>query len=154
MNEAFTISSPVGRLGVSIDNEQLIGLKLNSESKLSNPATPFGNKVVDQIEQYFESPSFLFDLPLRQIGTEHQIKVWKALSEIPRGAVLTYGELAKKIGSSARAIGNACRNNPHPIVVPCHRIVAASDVGGFSGSQSGELVDIKRSLLRHEGLGY
>jgi len=154
MTESFTINTPVGRLAITIDNEGLSSVQLNSQSKLSSANSSLANKTVQQFTQYFESAEFKFDLPLNQNGTEHQLKVWAALSEIPAGTVLTYGELAKKIGSSARAIGNACRNNPLPIVVPCHRIVAASDIGGFSGTQSGVLLDIKRDLLCHEGLAY
>lgn len=154
MNEIFTINTKVGRLTLNIRDQKLSRVELNSACNLRSPESSFGQKVVDQILRYFKFPEFSFALPLEQCGTEHQLKVWSALSEIPSGMVMTYGELAKKIGSSARAIGNACRNNPHPIIVPCHRIVAASDIGGFSGSQSGELIDIKRSLLCHEGLSY
>ena len=154
MNDRFTITTQVGQLTICVDDDQLTSVKLNSQSKPTFPQTPLGKKIVEQIENYFNSSEFQFDLPLGQNGTEHQLKVWGALSKIPSGTVLTYGELAKKIGSSARAVGNACRNNPLPIVVPCHRIVAASDIGGFSGAQTGVLLDIKRDLLCHEGLSY
>ena len=154
MVDHFTINTPVGRLTIDIDSDLVNSIQLNSGFELSSAKSLLGEKVVKQIRQYFKSPEFKFDLPLLQRGTEHQLKVWEALSEIPSGTVLTYGKLAKKIGSSARAIGNACRNNPLPIVVPCHRIVAACDIGGFSGSQSGVLLDIKRDLLHHEGIVY
>lgn len=154
MNEVFTIETPVGRLAITIEADHVKKIKLNSESSVCVPQTAVGKIVVQQIKQYFESSKFEFDLPLQQQGTEHQLKVWSALSKIPVGTVQTYGELAKKIGSHARAIGGACRNNPLPIVVPCHRIVAASDIGGFSGAQEGVLLNIKRDLLCHEGLNF
>lgn len=154
MTESFVIDTPVGRLQIQIGDGQLVNIQLNSRSELMAAQTLFGQRVTEQIKDYFSSAQFKFDLPLLQKGTEHQLKVWSALCLIPSGSVLTYGQLAKKIGSSARAIGNACRNNPLPIVVPCHRIVAASAIGGFSGAQQGVLLDIKRDLLNHEGLSF
>ncbi len=154
MSEKFTIDTPIGRLDIEITDQALRQVELNSQSDLISPQSAFGIEVVEQINRYFKQADFQFDLPLVQSGTEHQLKVWSALSEIPVGSVLTYGELAKKIGSSARAIGNACRNNPIPLIVPCHRIVAASDIGGFSGAKEGVLLGIKRDLLCHEGLAY
>ncbi len=154
MKEIFVIDTQVGRLQIKIDENQLSNIQLNCQSDLIAAQTAFGKKVTQQLNNYFESAEFQFDLSLLQTGTEHQLKVWNVLCQIPSGSVLTYGQLAKKIGSSARAIGNACRNNPLPIVVPCHRIVAASDIGGFSGAQQGVLLEIKRNLLNHEGLSF
>ena len=73
--------------------------------------------------------------------------------EIPLGGVATYGELAAQLGSSPRAVGGACRNNPIPLLIPCHRVVSKTGVGGFSGEWGeGERVETKRWLLRHEGV--
>jgi len=152
--ENFVIGTPVGRLFIAVENNQLIKLELNSEQQLKLPSSDFAKVVSQQIQSYFNDAKFQFNLPLKQKGTEHQLKVWQALSNIPSGDVLTYGQLAKKIGSSARAVGNACRNNPLPLVVPCHRVVAASDIGGFSGEKQGVFLGIKRDLLNHEGLSY
>jgi len=154
MPDSFVIKTPVGLLKVTVENEQLKNIELNSQLPKCFPKTTFCKKVAEQIQSYFTNKSHRFDLPLIQEGTEHQLKVWSALSQIPFGTVLTYGELAKQIGSSARAVGNACRNNPHPIIVPCHRIVAASDIGGFSGAKKGVLLKVKRDLLKHEGLSF
>jgi methylated-DNA-[protein]-cysteine S-methyltransferase len=74
------------------------------------------------------------------------------LQKIPFGKVKTYGELAKILNTSARAVGNACRRNPVPLIVPCHRIVAATGIGGYAGRTSGDVHNIKRELLQHEGL--
>jgi methylated-DNA-[protein]-cysteine S-methyltransferase len=153
-DESFVIATTIGRLEIDIDDEKIKAIKLNSNKSLSKSKTKLGQKITEQFKCYFNNASFEFDLPLVQKGSEHQNKVWKALREIPPGQVLTYGALAKKIGSSARAIGNACRNNPIPIIVPCHRIVAAKDIGGFSGAQEGVLLNIKRELLAHEGLSF
>ncbi|MBT8127262.1 MAG: methylated-DNA--[protein]-cysteine S-methyltransferase, partial [Gammaproteobacteria bacterium] len=93
-----------------------------------------------------------FDLPCALQGTPFQQKVWNELKKIPCGTVITYGELANKLGTSARAIGNACRKNPIPLVIPCHRVVAANGIGGYSGDTNGAWLRIKSWLLRHEGV--
>ena len=83
-------------------------------------------------------------------GSEFQRRLWDALCEIPRGRTLTYGELAKRLAVDARAIGQACGDNRLPIVIPCHRVVAANGIGGFAHSTGGYLVEAKRWLLAHE----
>ena len=84
-------------------------------------------------------------------GTPFQRRVWQALRGIPSGSTCSYGELAHELGSSARAVGGACRRNPIPIVVPCHRVAAAAGgVGGFMGQRDGEALTIKQWLLDHE----
>lgn len=85
-------------------------------------------------------------------GTEFQIKVWKAISNIPKGKFLTYKELAKTIGKpkAARAIANACGKNPYPIKIPCHRVIRSDgNIGGYSGKGG---VNSKIILLKKEGV--
>ena len=85
-------------------------------------------------------------------GTEFQIKVWKAISNIPKGKILTYKELAKTIGKpkAARATANACVKNPYPIKIPCHRVIRSDgNIGGYSGKGG---VNSKISLLKKEGV--
>jgi len=90
------------------------------------------------------------------MGTEFQRKVWQSLQDIPVGEVRTYGSLAKELNSSARAVGNACRQNLFPVIVPCHRVVSASGIGGYAGDtlarQHGQInfLHIKQWLLAHE----
>ncbi|MBS1146921.1 MAG: methylated-DNA-(protein)-cysteine S-methyltransferase, partial [Proteobacteria bacterium] len=79
-----------------------------------------------------------------------QKRVWRALMEIPAGHPTTYGALAKQLGTAARAVGQACGSNPLPILVPCHRVVAANGLGGFMHSASGAPLDVKTWLLAHE----
>jgi len=90
-------------------------------------------------------------LPLAPTGTPFQKRVWQALLEIPPGRVRTYGDLARSLGTSPRAVGNACRANPIPLLIPCHRVVAADGLGGFAGETTGTWPDLKRWLLRLEG---
>ena len=91
-----------------------------------------------------------FDLPLATRGTPFQHRAWQGIRSVPRGEVQTYGQLATRIGSAARAVGQACGANPFPLVTPCHRIVASSGLGGFAKASSGYLIDAKRWLIAHE----
>lgn len=113
--------------------------------------TGYARRVQEQLLRYFQDGCITFDLDLAVRGTPFQVRVWKALQLIPAGHVLTYGELAKRLNTSSRAVGNACRANPVPIVIPCHRVVAKAGLGGYSGKREGEELDIKRWLLLHEG---
>lgn len=102
-----------------------------------------------QLDAYFDGDLSDFDLPLNPMGTKHQEKVWKAMCDIPYGETATYGDLAKTIGSAAQAVGNACGRNPLPVLVPCHRVVAAAGkLGGYSGDGG---LYTKRALLVLEG---
>jgi methylated-DNA-[protein]-cysteine S-methyltransferase len=84
-------------------------------------------------------------------GTPFQQRLWRELTAIPFGETRSYGELAKKLNSSARAVAGACRRNRLPLLVPCHRVVAKSGLGGFMGHTDGAALAIKRWLLQHEG---
>jgi methylated-DNA-[protein]-cysteine S-methyltransferase len=108
--------------------------------------------VVAALRTYFADAGRVPAVDVVFNGTDFQNRVWSALRTIPAGQVVTYGALAERLGSGARAVGGACRRNPVPILVPCHRVVAANGLGGFSGDTSGRLVDIKRRLLVHEGI--
>jgi methylated-DNA-[protein]-cysteine S-methyltransferase len=108
--------------------------------------------VVEQLAAYFDDPGSTFELPLILAGTPFQQGVWERLRTIPAGSVRTYGQLARALGTSPRAIGAACRANPCPVVVPCHRVVSAAGWGGFMGARDGACLEIKRWLLAHEGI--
>ena len=114
------------------------------------PANRLAERAARQLEAYRANPDTVFDLPLLIEGTEFQRRLWQALCEIPRGKTLTYGELAKRLGAEPRAIGQACGDNRLPIVIPCHRVVAANGIGGFAHATSGYLLEAKRWLLAHE----
>lgn len=103
-----------------------------------------------QLMAYIENADFKFDLPIKLAGSKHQLDVWRAMQKIAAGKTQTYGELAAKIDSSPRAVGTACGLNPVPIVVPCHRVVAANGLGGFMGGKRNDPLAIKRWLLAHE----
>lgn len=101
-----------------------------------------------QLEEYFEGKRKDFDLPLDLHGTPFQLRVWSALREIPYGKTVNYGEIARGLGSSARAVGNANGKNPVPIIIPCHRVIGADgSLTGFGGG-----LEKKRYLLQLEGV--
>jgi len=143
--------SPLGKLGITVHNDRLIGIDfVPDETAADSPRLPLAEEVARQLEQYFHNPDFIFDLPVVLGGTAFQKDVWKAMQDIEPGHTATYGEIAKLIGSGARAVGNACRQNPVPIIIPCHRIVAATHIGGYAGHLHGRYHDRKRWLLAHE----
>ena len=147
------IDSPLGRLGIRIQDRHITRLDyLANTVPLKAAMTTFERQVLKQLAQFFVNPEHRFTLPLNLQGTDFQCRVWQALTEIPTGQTLTYGELAARLGSGARAVGNACRNNPVSIIVPCHRVVSAAGIGGYSGSTGGREIERKQWLLQHEGI--
>ena len=146
------IDSPVGRLGLRLAGARLASIAFVTRRVAARPATPAAGPVVARLRAYFEDPGAGFMLPLALTGTAFQLQVWAALRQIPVGATRTYGELARMLGSGPRAVAGACRSNPLPIIVPCHRVVAADGLGGYGGATRGPRVGIKRWLLMHEGV--
>ena len=145
------ISTPVGRVGVILQDGVLADINfLKSSTPLKAPRSLAERKVCRQLRSYFANPRAAFHVSLAPSGTPFQQRVWKALQRIPAGQTLSYGALARKLTTSARAVGNACRANPIPIIIPCHRIVAADGAGGFMGKRAGPALRLKHWLLEHE----
>lgn len=112
-------------------------------------SSPVLREAKRQLDQYFDGARQCFDLPLLIEGSGHQTKVWSALTDIPYGQTVTYGGLAKTVGSAAQPVGTACGHNPLPILVPCHRVVGSGGkFGGYSGDGG---LYTKRALLVLEG---
>lgn len=151
-NFQAVVNLPFGPVGISMRNGSLTGVEyLSAQGETYQWDVPGLSHVLSRINHYLEDAKSEFDLEVELEGTPFQQRVWQALRDIPPGKTLTYGELAQRIGSGARAVGNACRANPCPLVVPCHRVVAAKGLGGFAGDRSGRKLEIKRWLLHHEG---
>jgi methylated-DNA-[protein]-cysteine S-methyltransferase len=156
------IAFPKMRVAVATREERVAGIRyLPPDSACKDPQNALAERAVRQLERYRDDPDTKFDLPLLIEGTEFQRRLWQALCEIPRGRTLTYGEMARKLGATdfesarvphdgARAVGQACGDNRLPIVIPCHRVVAADGIGGFSHTTEGFLIEAKRWLLMHE----
>jgi len=160
------IDVPFGRVGIrtshgatDFDPMQPEVLKeviyLLPSTALRTPQTPLAQRTAQQIERYLERPVSAFDVPLDVVGTAFQQRVWQAICDIPCGTVRTYGQLARLIGSAPRAVGQACGSNYFPLLIPCHRVVSSSGIGGFAHhGGDGYFRDIKRWLLTHEGVKY
>jgi len=116
------------------------------------PRNALAERTVLQVERYLDDPVYRFDLPLALSGTAFQLKVWREISRIASGRTRSYGEIAAKLGSAPRPVGGACGRNPVPLVVPCHRVLGSSELGGFMGSRDDFPLSIKHWLLRHEGV--
>jgi len=150
------IEVPFGKVGVRIGDGVLKQvLYLPEGTPELAPDSALAKRAVQQIERYLERPVSPFDLPIEVVGTAFQQRVWQAISEIPCGTVLTYGQVARRIGSAPRAVGQACGANYFPLLIPCHRVVSSSGIGGFSNHDGdGYFRNIKRWLLAHEGVAY
>jgi len=150
------IDAPFGKIGVRLEGETVREIVYLPDSVDNvEPDSPLAKEAVAQIERYLQRASATFDLPLANVGTAFQRRVWQAICEIPPGVVLTYGQLAKQIGSVPRAVGQACGSNFFPIVIPCHRVVASGGIGGFAHTGGdGYYRNVKRWLLKHEGIPY
>lgn len=150
--ETFRINAPFGPLNVSCDAEAVTSAYFLPLQEAGAPQSVFARHVADELHAYFDNPAFVFTVPVRLAGTAFQLRLWQALRAIPVGQVRRYGELSTELNSSARAVGGACRHNPIPVIVPCHRVISVSGDGGFAGATDGPLLTIKRWLLQHEGV--
>ena len=137
------LDTPIGTLLVAGDAEALrfISFPVNGRAAAPKPGWRSALKgpvaeAVRQLHEYFAGRRSAFDLPLAPAGTAFQRTVWRALQEIPYGATISYGELARRVGNpkASRAVGSANGKNPLPIVIPCHRVIASDGgLGGFGG---------------------
>lgn len=144
--------SPVGVLGIRLQDQQLKQLVwLSSATGIVQKESSLLRAILDALHNYFTNAHTFPALPLGTDGSVFQRRVWTALQNIPFGQVITYGQLAQQLNTSSRAIGQACRTNPIPVVIPCHRVIAANGPGGYMG-KTGD-IKIKQWLLAHEGHG-
>jgi len=146
--------SPVGEIMLAGDSTHLYYLDFPLHGNLPNPDSSWARdqlrfeSELQQLEEYFSGERETFDIPMKLLGSDYEISVWEALQNIAFGTVKTYGDVAKAIGQpeGAQAIGNANGKNPIPIIVPCHRVIAAkNNIGGFTGG-----VEKKQFLLQLE----
>jgi len=155
LTAVFTPPAGFARIGIATTGERLCGLRWlddAEEPRVGQDVVPaFTATVLDQLAAYFTDAHWRFSLPLQLEGSLFQQRVWQALADIPVGTTCSYSALAQCLRTSARAIGGACRRNPIPIILPCHRVVAIAGPGGYCGRTSGEPLAIKRRLLAHEG---
>ncbi len=146
-----TVDFPKMKVGVATREGVVTEIRYLPLSFSSIPArNPLAEHAARQLAAYREDADAKFDLPVVIEGSELQKRVWQAMRAIPRGKTRTYGEIAKELGAEAQAVGQACGDNRRPLVIPCHRVVAARSIGGFAHATSGYLLETKRWLLMHE----
>ena len=142
------INPQFGALTLSEENGAIVRLTWGV-SGLSDTSDVL-DAAVAQLTEYDAGTREVFDLPLRVNGSQVQQNVCAAMSAIPFGETVTYGGIAKQLGIPAQVVGQACGGNPIPIIIPCHRVMGAKGLTGFSGAGG---VETKVALLRHEGAG-
>ena len=149
---AAKLRTPFATLAIATEGDAIVSIRyLPPSERAQAPRTPAAKLAVEQLERYLDDPSHRFSLPLGVRGTPFQRRVWEAIAAIPVGESRTYGEIARTVRSSARAVGGACGANRVALVIPCHRVVGSRGVlGGFMNASEGESVAIKRWLLTHE----
>lgn len=143
---AAKLLTPVGVLGLIEERGAITGLVWNGENIGVRSAVL--KRGLEQLEAYFAGELTVFDLPLAPGGSAFQKSVCDQMLAIPFGQTRTYGDIAQALDAPAQAVGQACGANPIPVVIPCHRVVGADGIGGFSGAGG---VEMKVQLLRHEG---
>jgi methylated-DNA-[protein]-cysteine S-methyltransferase len=145
------VEFPKMKVGVVTRDARVVEIRyLPPFVALQAPRNSLAATAARQLERYRENPDARFDLPVQVDGTALQRAVWDAMCAIARGRTRTYGDIARQLGADARAIGQACGDNRLPIVIPCHRVVAADGIGGFGHASGGYLLEAKRWLLAHE----
>jgi methylated-DNA-[protein]-cysteine S-methyltransferase len=145
------IDFPRMKVGVRTRDGRVVEIRyLPPSSGVASPRNELAARAARQLERYRDDPDASFDLPLLIEGTPLERAVWDAMCAIPRGKTRTYGDLARELRADARAVGQACGDNRLPIVIPCHRVVAAGGIGGFGHATGGYLLEAKRWLLAHE----
>ena len=116
------------------------------------PLNKLAARTCRELERYLDDPQYAPRIPFEYAGTAFQCCVWKKIRAIPAGRTLTYNDVARALRTAPRPVGGACGANRMPIVIPCHRVVSASGLGGFMRGGGEPALAIKRWLLRHEGV--
>jgi len=146
--DQITVASPVGDLVVSELNGRIVAVDWGRA--LRETETPLLAAAAQQLNAYFYCGLKRFELPLTPAGSRFQQAVWREMRRIPCGRTRSYADLARAVDSAPRAVGGACARNPIPILIPCHRVVAADGrIGGYSAPGG---LDVKRFLLELEGV--
>lgn len=141
----ITIDSPTGPLTITETQGAITRVRWATGRQ---DDTPLLCEAVAQMTAYFKGERLVFDLPLDVRGSDFQRAVCDAMLAIPPGETCSYGDIARQLGVTPQAVGQACGGNPIPVVIPCHRVLGTGNLGGFSG---GAGIETKVWLLRHEG---
>lgn len=143
---ATTLNTPKGNVRILTTNTTVMSIEFCGDCKNEGQSTAISSQCIRELEEYFTGTRKTFSVSLdSSLGTPFQKAVWNAMKEIPYGEVVTYGELAKRAGypKAVRAVGSACKKNPFPFIVPCHRVLPADkSLGGYAGG-----AEMKKWLL-------
>ena len=142
---ALSLPSPFGPLTLVANDTAITALHWYGGA---TDETPLLREAAAQLLAYFDHQLSRFELPLAPEGGALAQAVWAQMLAIPFGETREYGQIAKAIGAAAQPVGQACGANPIPVIIPCHRIVGAAGLGGFSAPGG---VETKVGLLKHEG---
>ncbi len=144
----MSLSSPFGVLSVFVEDGAVVALDWGRAGQAADGEGL--ERVVAELEAYLSGRPMSFSVPVNPTGGAFQRRVWQRLRDIPWGTTVTYGDLARALGTAPRAVAGACARNPIPIIIPCHRVVGAGGaLGGYSG---GEGIATKAALLTLEGV--
>jgi len=153
----IAVDTPVGRLGIAERGGQIVQVSWSpspdgdrTQQSPDGETTPLLAEAARQMAAYFAGELTAFDLPLGPGGSEFERGIFDAMCAIPYGQTRTYGDIARELGTYGQPVGQACGANPIPVIIPCHRVLSATGLGGYSG-QGG--IETKIALLKLEG-GY
>ncbi len=139
----ISLETPIGKISLTEKTGNIKSLRW--ESCHLNIKTTLLSTAARQLHNYFQGKVTCFSLPISPEGTIFQKAVWKVLLEIPYGKQITYKQLSNIVGTSPRSVGQACKQNPIPIIIPCHRVTLSSGKPGKYSGGEGEVT--KRFLL-------
>lgn len=153
-------NSPIGNIYIVVNSKGLKKIELSEECFKKYLGTSYIKEdiiacmyVLEQLDEYFKGIRKVFDLPINIEGTEFRKKVWNTLMKIPYGETRSYTDIAESIDNpkAVRAIGSANKNNPVPIIIPCHRVIGKNgDLVGYCGDK----IHIKKKLLEIEHIKF
>ncbi|QBY00844.1 methylated-DNA--[protein]-cysteine S-methyltransferase [Rhodophyticola sp. CCM32] len=146
MQAHASVETPVGELTLTEEDGAITAVNWRAGEGAAK--TPVLHQAVTELEAYFAGDLTEFTVPMAPRGSAFQVAVCDAIAQIPFGYTRTYGEIAADLGQSAQSVGQACGSNPIPVLIPCHRVMGAKGLTGFSGAGG---VETKVALLRHEG---
>ncbi len=146
-------ATPFAVLGIVTDGDVVTSVRyMPHKTPPVLPQDRVAERACREIERYLADPAHRIAVPYRLDGTTFQRRVWREIEKLFPIKTTSYGDIARRIGTAARPVGGACGANPVPLIVPCHRVLAADGLGGFMGGQKSFPLSVKRWLLQHEGI--
>lgn len=146
--QCIQVYTPIAEMTAYVCADILCGLVWCQKKTSSLPDTQ--HLIQRQINHYWQNPTQTINIKLLKQGTHYRQKIWGELIQIPFAKTLNYQQLARKTASHARPVAGACRDNPYPLIIPCHRVLSSTGIGGYAGQSQGFMLNIKQQLLAYE----